>query len=95
MSAETYYPDGREQELEMMRDPLRWPHRNMLPLVKRYRDVPGKFPDTAFLYCSPMTTTVEPVLYMENMWGELKDKDIPYKQYPSFEAIIDDGWEVD
>lgn len=84
-----------EEELDMMRDPNRWPHTTMLPLIKRTK---GAWPETGFLYQPSMQVNCpspEPVVYLGNMFEGARPADREKVTYASFEAIIADGWEVD
>ncbi len=83
-----------DEELQMMKNPSRWPRWPFLPLKRRNRDTPGGFPELGRLLSTSTTDdTVEPVVYLgtlfETMQGARTIK------YTDLEAIVDDDWRVD
>lgn len=76
---------GTPRDLEYISDPMRWVQ--LVCPLKRY-DVNGRNMETSYLL-----PDLKPIIHLGNMWA-LRDGD-PVKEYPSFSAIIDDGWRVD
>ena len=82
-----------ENDLEMMTNTMNWPNFPVLP-VKRYTKES----------CMPEAGIMVPDLptvFVVNMWdlksGVLKDqlKDVPKKEYATYQELIADGWVVD
>jgi hypothetical protein len=84
----------RNEEIEFMQNPDKWPHGFVLPL-KRWT-APSQM-DTGFLFQGSIKSPApppEPVIYIGNMFAG-KFEGLPTKEYPSLEAILDDGWVID
>lgn len=90
----------RQENINDMKNPGCWPHYPVLPIKRRENSSKGREKlEAAFLLA-----TGEPIVYLLNMWsiGELGCKNLKDVQekvksikYSSFEAMIDDEWEVD
>lgn len=86
----------REEELEMMRQPERWPWTTVLPLARRTPE--GK--KLGFLWQPSMRISCpppEPVVYLGDMFSASGKEvtELDKQVYASLEAVVDDGWEVD
>ena len=87
----------REEEIDFMSHPDRWPHSTVLPLKHATERQPGGFPAHAFLIQPSMRTPApppEPVVRL----GTLGLTDIATAKqvrYESLEAVYDAGWRVD
>lgn len=82
----------KNDELRMMSNPMLWPNL-ALPLVNRKNRKSHEGPICGMLNGSG------PTIYLINMWdsshaGKRWDE-LPQKTYESFEAMVEDGWEVD
>lgn len=79
----------------MMREPMGWPMWPWLP-VKQRSENPGEWPKAFGCLFDDSRCSLCPVIYDVNA-HIIKDKDEVkiLKSYPSFEAMVDDGWVVD
>jgi hypothetical protein len=85
----------RDEELDMMSHPDKWPHLFVLPLKRP--DPGGGWPELGFLKRPAMVTLApapEPVVHLGAVWSPRKG-DRPVAAYDSLEAVLDDGWVVD
>ena len=85
----------RERNLNMMKSPDDWPVWPYLPLKRK---VEGRPPLISFLYYDDEDGPY-PILYGCSIYA-VQDNDpplhlCPRTGYDSFEAILDEGWEVD
>jgi hypothetical protein len=89
-----YTQERKDITLKMLNDPGSWPNWPLLPVK---RDVSEYGFDEAAGVMVPGQT----VVYFMNMWefrtgsinAQVQGK--PFKSYPDFEGVIDDGWVVD
>lgn len=76
---------SKEEEVAMMQNPMRWPQM-VLPVKRSFDDV-------------GILLGQKPTVYLINMWelsGPLsKLEEGPKNEYPSYDAIVEDGWVVD
>jgi hypothetical protein len=82
-------PDRAERDLRMMRSPAKWPCWPRLPL-KRFVAGATTLPDTGFMVAQQgiRTRVYHGIIFAPARPGDFKD-------YPSYEAIVADGWRVD
>ena len=83
--------------LEMMRHPERWRFL-ILPLKHRSRTEPNGMRVVGFICMNEQMTQGEPKVYVgciffHSMGQKLED--LPVEEYPSLEAVVRAGWEVD
>lgn len=87
-------PKSNEEKAEhvaLMKDAEEWSWYPLCP-VKRYSD--GKMQ-------AAVITPGKPIVYLKNLFSIEGDdlahalKDVPTVAYPTFEAMVEDGWEVD
>lgn len=86
----------RDEEIEMMSHPDRWPHTTVLPLTRRVSGQDRK--EEGFLWQPSMRTPCpapEPVVYLGNIFASGRVSEKPKIPYASISAIADAGWEVD
>ncbi len=81
-------PLRRQQDLDMMKTPDRWPIWPRLPLRNPETDEHGYLANT-----STTDNTVEPKVFMHYVF-EVHNSD-DFKNYGSLEEIVDAGWTVD
>lgn len=89
-------PSAEQRDLNMMKSPDNWPRWPLLP-IKRSKG-PG-FPQCASLFADG-----KPTVILTNLWaledlpgstyGE-KFANVEKIEYPSFDALVTDGWRVD
>ena len=85
--------------LQMMQDASRWPVWPLLPLRHRSRraqDGSG-FHEMGFLIEDGCTGKAAPKVYIGLIFFQsmgLKLSDLPVEEYPTLEALVADGWEV-
>lgn len=89
-------------ELELMRNPDRWPFRVLLPLASRVEDGPDGFPR-----CALLARGRGAVVFFGNVGDfegaplqsreafEAKLLELEHRTFDSFEAIVLAGWRVD
>ncbi len=79
----------KQAHLKLMRNPSLWARWPLLPLKKRKE---GSLSETGYL----IETTAEHcyTVFLGNIFSPSPSTD-PTVKYVSFEAILDDGWEVD
>lgn len=84
----------RVEDLAMLKKPAQWPMWPMLPLKRRSKII-GELPDSGVLLDLRNAIRV----YLENIYSlKTSDKTIaetPFKEYTSFDELLDDGWEID
>lgn len=78
----------REQDLEMMKTPDRWPIWPRLPLKNPETDAHGYLANT-----STTDNTVEPKIFTHYIFEAHNSDD--FIQFDSLEAIVEAGWTVD
>jgi hypothetical protein len=80
-----------KEELDMMKNPNKWPQWPVLPLIRRTRgESPGY---EGILFDDPK---VRFTVYHGNIFMDLGHlESCPQKVYASFEEILADGWAVD
>jgi hypothetical protein len=85
----------RDEHIEMMQNPDRWPVFPVLPLVREGR----KFNDPeklGFLFCGALRgANTDPTVLVGVLGMTKHGEKLPRKKYESFEALYDDGWRVD
>jgi len=77
--------EERERSLAHIKDPDQWVHLGKCP-IKRRRGT--QMPEVGYL-----VEGAGPRVYLGNLFNIRQDD--AFKDYASFEAIIDDGWVVD
>ena len=82
---------AERNDLEMIRRPHMWPLGDRLALKKNIRTQPFGY-DVGFIHKWHKTRVI-----IGFVWGDLDalEKAGNYKDYPSHEAILEDGWVVD
>lgn len=91
---------SRADHLKMMRDPNRWPCWPLLPLHHRTRaakDGSGGR-ELGFLVEAGMRGEAAPKVYIGLIQFGLMGQrlsELPTEEFPTLEALVDDGWEVD
>ena len=85
--------DKKAIDLNMINNVDLWSAYPVLPLVRRLQNQP--------LECGFIVASSDPIIYKGNIFG-LKNGllgpqllEFESVKYPSFEEILDDGWEVD
>lgn len=87
----------REEEIEMMSHPDRWPHGFVLPLKHATERQPGGWPAHGFLIQLSMRTPApapDPVVRLGTL-GIVKVSEAEQVRFESLEAVYDGGWRVD
>lgn len=83
-------PAELQQEVDMMLDPMLWPHR-YLPLKKLIIDNADGRTDMAY----GLLIGDGPIIYIRNLFESTPIDQCESRTYDSFHAIVDDGWVVD
>lgn len=84
--------DCRACDLLMLSDPRRWPHRTLLPLVRR-AETGEPTHDIGVLTADPLGRPSRMrVIVGASVWGRLADR--PPESYESPEALLAE-WEID
>ena len=85
-----------EEALDFLKDPDRWPLWPLLP-IKRSR--PKQGPECALMFASGKPEVIFGDLYaLDSRPGESyseKFAGLQRKEYPTFEAMVADGWRPD
>lgn len=87
----------REEEIDFMSHPDRWPHGFVLPLKHATRKQDNGWPEHAFLLQPSMRTPApppDPVVRLGTL-GIVKVSEAEQVRYESLEAVYDAGWRVD
>lgn len=87
--------EARREDLRRMQSPGQWPQWPYLPIKRRVGD--SNWPELGLLVETGIDTppVVMPKVYLTNLFCQEKLTDVPTREYPSFEALLDDGWVVD
>lgn len=80
-------PQDTTKDVEYMSDPMQW--IQLVCPLKRYVQKDGH----SHMETSYLLPDLKPVIRLGNMWAP--DEHDPVQAYPSFRAIVDDGWRVD
>lgn len=81
-------PEQRDREKRMMNNPLDWPMWPYLPLKR----INTHEPSCGYILAQHGRETT---VYLANIFDRGWKGPIDFKEYESFDAIIDDGWVVD
>lgn len=85
----TLSPEETTKHVNMINTPDNWPCWPALPL-KRYPE--GGFMEAAVILEQPMNLPIR--VYLTNMFMGVT-KETPYREYPTAQAVVADGWVVD
>lgn len=94
--AEKLQARHRQLDLERMKAHNDWPMWPVLPIKKR---VKNSSPECAILFADGRPTVIKTGLYaLDDLPGKSyaeKFAGLQKQEYPTFEALVADGWEVD